>query len=715
MKLNLKAKLPLKSFVIGIYCLFFLLFTSSIILFWHTLGTVHTKADQTINQDIPLNIHNQNIALMFTELRMEAELLEKSLNKKDRENRYHQSIALVKQIEKLDSQKSIDRTQKIATEIREILKNIEKQQKLEDLMNISLSAAIDNSQKLNFQLKKVQEDTFGRINVQLKDLDTYFSLTRPEIAGNIKQDIQMGQEIANINILVNDMVLLINNISKHIQSISYEGNANKTIAQKIHGEKLAKLGMMQEDYQSKIANLLEVVEGLKVQGHVVYNLKNIIAEIQQAHVFFEHKKASLNTEEAIWKKTKGLYRQINMFILLAKSDASSSIDATKESSGAIIQTVRSGSNNALIFLGFICLIILAISIVDYYLRVLPLNKADKQLNNLKNDSYISHQTNYFIKEIQNIHESIARFAISRKEIKQLDEQRIVDMEEAAEKRKTDRLGAAKDLENEIGHTSNIIQNTCNDLLAIAQTLLANAQKGERLVGDLNGAQGHTLNNIKEVAQASKELSKSIKDISDAVVKSNIIAQEAQNKALNSRKRIEVLISKSEQIDNVVSMIEAIANKTNLLALNATIEAARAGEAGKGFIVVASEVKTLAAQTSDATTAISDIVTDIQNSTQNVAQEITDIGSIVNQMSDLAVLVETAVKEQSSASQGIEANAQSTVNETSVISNSISGVSNSTAQTNDVAIGLEDKAKLLLSQSENMQGRIDSVVSKLRAS
>ena len=346
---------------------------------------------------------------------------------------------------------------------------------------------------------------------------------------------------------------------------------------------------------------------------------------------------------------------------------------------------------------------------------MPLNKADKHLNHLKNDRYVSHQTNYLIKEIQNIHESIARFAKSRKEIKQLDAQRIVDMEESEQKRKKDRLIAAKDLENEIGHTSKIIQNTCNDLLGVAQTLLANAQKGERLVSDLNGAQGHTLNNIKEVAQASKELSKSIKEISDAVVKSNIIAQEAQDKALNSRKRIEVLSSKSEQMDNVVSTSEAIANKTNLLALNATIEAARAGEAGKGFIVVASEVKTLAAQTSDATTAISDIVTDIQISTQNVAQEITDIGSIVNQMSDLAILVESAVKEQSSASQGIEQNADSTVNETSVISNSISGVSASTAQTNDVATGLEDKAKLLLSQSGNMQGKIESIISNLRAS
>ncbi len=152
--------------------------------------------------------------------------------------------------------------------------------------------------------------------------------------------------------------------------------------------------------------------------------------------------------------------------------------------------------------------------------------------------------------------------------------------------------------------------------------------------------------MEQVAAGAEELNASVREISQAMVRSKDTATEAVERVEAADQQAQRLSTAAGSMSSIVELIGDITGQINLLALNATIESARAGEAGRGFAVVAAEVKNLANQAKQATDKIGSEIGNLTEISSDVVNALNSIKNAIQSVNEYVSSTAAAVEEQS---------------------------------------------------------------------
>ncbi len=196
--------------------------------------------------------------------------------------------------------------------------------------------------------------------------------------------------------------------------------------------------------------------------------------------------------------------------------------------------------------------------------------------------------------------------------------------------------------------TNEMSATASEVSALAVQVADNVNSAKQTIMSSQSSLSGSVNTVEALTQDMQLASQSISDVE----------------------------THTDKINQIIDVIQSIAEQTNLLALNAAIEAARAGEQGRGFAVVADEVRSLASKTQTSTEEINGMIQNLQGGVKKAveviesgagkAQEAMDntqssydsLSGVVENISDIAnhiTQVATAAEEQSAVSEEVSKN------------------------------------------------------------
>ncbi len=265
-----------------------------------------------------------------------------------------------------------------------------------------------------------------------------------------------------------------------------------------------------------------------------------------------------------------------------------------------------------------------------------------------------------------------------------------------------------DVFNNIDNNVNNLNDNIEDVAATTQELAASMEETAASAQEMSATSEEIAQASKSIAQKSETASAQIIEISKRAWSTKENVEQTQGNINQMKDEIEVKLQDSLEKANVVSEIKLLAQsisnitaRTNLLALNASIEAARAGESGKGFAVVADEIRQLANQSRSTVARIEEVTQEVMGAVENlsenagellkfvtndIAASLQSFTEVADAYKDDAVFIDSIVTDFNQTAQQLLASIE---NITSAVNEVAQAASEGAAGTGDIAEKIAD--------------------------
>lgn len=281
-------------------------------------------------------------------------------------------------------------------------------------------------------------------------------------------------------------------------------------------------------------------------------------------------------------------------------------------------------------------------------------------------------------------------------------------------RRTLREELAREFEAKVAGIVDSVAATIENLKSTAVNLASSAESTSRSSADASAIAETTMHAASNIAASSTELSRAAQSVRLTAEQSKTRAALGAQEASAARAEIDVLSVASGEINSIVELIAGVTRQTNLLAINARIEAARAGEAGRGFCIVADEVKTLAAQSREATDGIGGRVSQVETAAHRSIEILQNMRSIISELEVGSSGIFAACDDQSKSTDDIVSKVNEISSSTVAVAENIARAETTARATEEMAAQVVATADELQLQANSLQEQVANFVLQLTA-